>query len=190
MSGFQNSSGTSYGGPGQADRSILGDISGVRQHANHHAGNSADDSIFGNALAMLQAKEGNLANEDVDEDHMVKAHKSFFGSDSSSGGAATSGGIGAASAMQALKMFNGGTSEGSSGSSQQEFIGMAMGQASKLFGELILSLLGSGGGYMLMSRCREAAVQRKCRGGRVQGECRATGGRDGFKDGKALMGKP
>ena len=66
---------------------------------------------------------------------MVKAHKSFFGSGSSSSGPATSGGIGAASAMQALKMFNGGTSEGGSESTQQEFIGMAMGQASKLFGE-------------------------------------------------------
>lgn len=123
-------SGTSYGG---GLGSILGDISGVQKHAKHHAGSSGDDGIFGNALAMLQAKEGNLANEDVDEHHMVKAHKAYFGS-GGSGGPATSGGIGAASAMQALKMFNGGTSEGG-GSSQQEFLGMAMGQASKLFGE-------------------------------------------------------
>ncbi|KAK5172325.1 uncharacterized protein LTR77_003963 [Saxophila tyrrhenica] len=124
------SSGTSYGGGGFGG-SILGDITGVQQHAQHHSSGHGDESLFGNALAMLQAKESNLANEDVDEEHMVKAHKSYFGS-GGEGGNATSGGIGAASAMQALKMFNGGTSEGGE-SSQQEFIGMAMGQAAKLF---------------------------------------------------------
>ena len=42
--------------------------------------------------------------------------------------------MGSAAAMQALKMFTGGGSGGQSGgSSQNDFIGMAMGQASKLF---------------------------------------------------------
>lgn len=42
--------------------------------------------------------------------------------------------MGSAAAMQALKMFTGGSSGSSSGgSSQNAFIGMAMGQASKLF---------------------------------------------------------
>lgn len=42
--------------------------------------------------------------------------------------------MGSAAAMQALKMFTGGSSGNSSGgNSQNAFIGMAMGQASKLF---------------------------------------------------------
>lgn len=40
-------------------------------------------------------------------------------------------GRGSAAAMQALKMFNGGGSSG--GGSSQQFMGMAMGQAAKLF---------------------------------------------------------
>lgn len=38
--------------------------------------------------------------------------------------------------MQALKMFGGGSSSSSSGGSQNQFIGMAMAQAAKLFGML------------------------------------------------------
>jgi hypothetical protein len=42
--------------------------------------------------------------------------------------------MGSAAAMQALKMFTGGQSGGSQqGNSQNAFVGMAMGQASKLF---------------------------------------------------------
>jgi hypothetical protein len=42
--------------------------------------------------------------------------------------------MGSAAAMQALKMFTGGGSgNSSSGNSQNAFVGMAMGQASKLF---------------------------------------------------------
>lgn len=42
--------------------------------------------------------------------------------------------MGSAAAMQALKMFNGGSSgNSSSGNSQNAFVGMAMAQASKLF---------------------------------------------------------
>ena len=40
--------------------------------------------------------------------------------------------MGAAAAMQALKMFSGG-SGGSGKGGQSEFVGMAMGQAAKLF---------------------------------------------------------
>ncbi len=126
-------SGTPYGG-GMSD--LLGDLTGVKQHAKHHAGQQGnsgeDDSIFSSALNMLQARQGQLANEDVDENHMVQSHQSFFGGGNTSN--ATSGGMGAAAAMQALKMFNGGGS--SQGGGQQEFVGMAMGQAAKLFGKI------------------------------------------------------
>lgn len=128
------------------------DFSGVEQHAKKHAGkgghghghghqqqqessdSSEDRGLFSDAVSAIQGKAGDLQNEPVDEDHMVQAHQSFFGG-GSSGGEATSGGIGAASAMQALKMFGSGGSSSSEGSSQSEFMGMAMGQASKLFGK-------------------------------------------------------
>ena len=112
-------------------------MSSVEQFAQQHAGSSGDSSMFSSALGMISGKSSQLQNEDVDEDHMVNAHQSFFGG-GSTGGQATSGGMGAASAMQALKMFgsgSGGSSSSSSGGGmQQEFMGMAMGQASKLFG--------------------------------------------------------
>jgi hypothetical protein len=38
-----------------------------------------------------------------------------------------------AAAMQALKMFTGGQGGGSGGGSQNQFVGMAMAQAAKLF---------------------------------------------------------
>jgi hypothetical protein len=146
MSGFSNS-GTPYGG---TIGNILGDLSGVQKHAKHHGGSSSDDGIFGQALNMLSAKQSQLAEEDVDEGHAVKAHKKYYSGDSD-GGSATSSGMGAAAAMQALKMFNGGSSGGSS--SQQEFIGMAMGQASKLFDSQASS------GNVADGESKESAVQ-------------------------------
>lgn len=127
----QHSSGTSYGG-GSSGSGF--DFSSIESFASQHAGSTGDSSMFSSAMGMLSGKQSQLANEDVDEQHMVNAHQSFFGNGDASG--ATSGGIGAASAMQALKMFSGGSSSSSSGgSSQNEFVGMAMGQAAKLFGE-------------------------------------------------------
>lgn len=133
------SSGTSYGGGGLGD--LLNDFSGIEKHASHHAGDSGDRSIFSSALSMIQQNSGQLQNEGVDEEHAVKAHKKYYGGKHGGGGGgdggeATSSGMGAAAAMQALKMFNsGGSSGGSSGGGSQEFMGMAMGQAAKLFGE-------------------------------------------------------
>jgi len=44
--------------------------------------------------------------------------------------------MGGAAAMQAMKMFgSGGAGSSSGGSSQNQLVGMAMAQASKLFGE-------------------------------------------------------
>jgi len=76
-----------------------------------------------------------LANEDVDEQDLVKQHNNFFGSGSSSN--ATSNDLGSAAAMQALKMFTGGqgAAQASSGQggAQNAFVGMAMGEAAKLY---------------------------------------------------------
>lgn len=59
--------------------------------------------------------------------------------------------MGNAAAMQALKMFTGGSSSG--GSSQSEFIGLAMSEASKLFEQQ------SAAGRVSSSSSKESAVQ-------------------------------
>ena len=148
---YGDSSGTSYGDRGISD--MLGDLSGAKKHAKHHGGSQEDDGIFGQALGMLQQNQGRIANEDVDEDHMVKSHQSYFGGGGGGGGNATSNGMGAAAAMQALKMFNGGGSSSGGGSSQNEFIGMAMGQASKLFEQQ------QANGNVAEGESKESAVQ-------------------------------
>jgi len=63
----------------------------------------------------------------------VQSHQQFFGGGGNSQ-QASSGSMGSAAAMQALKMFSGGQSGNSqSANSQNAFVGMAMGEASKLF---------------------------------------------------------
>lgn len=62
--------------------------------------------------------------------------------------------MGSAAAMQALKMFTGGGSGNSQGgNSQNAFIGMAMGQASKLFEQQ------SSQGNVASGESKESAVQ-------------------------------
>ena len=130
----KHNTGTSYGGGG----GYSSDLSGAEEHAHKHADGSGDRDLFSSAIGMISGKHEELANEDVDEQDLVSKHQSFFGS-GDTGGSATSGGMGAAAAMQALKMFNSGDSSSgtssSSGSTQNEFVGMAMGQAAKLFGK-------------------------------------------------------
>jgi hypothetical protein len=90
--------------------------------------------MFSAALGMLsghQAQQGN-----IDEDEAVKHHQQFYGG-ADQPHPASSSSMGSAAAMQALKMFNGGGSSGNGGNrpqSQNDFIGLAMGQAAKLFG--------------------------------------------------------
>ena len=78
----KHSSGTHYGGGGGG---ATRDLSGVEKKAKHHAGHAAKDTdedrgIFSSAVSMISQKSGQLQDEDVDEDSMVDAHKSFFGS--------------------------------------------------------------------------------------------------------------
>jgi len=124
-----DSTGTGYGGvPGGSD-----DYSSAAHTAAQHAGNSGDSNLFSAALGMLsghQAQQGN-----IDEDEAVKHHQQFYGG-ADQPHPASSASMGSAAAMQALKMFNGGGSSGNGGNrpqSQNDFIGLAMGQAAKLF---------------------------------------------------------
>jgi hypothetical protein len=82
---------------------------------------------------MLSGKKDKLKDEDVDEDDAVKQHEKFYGSGGHGGDEqASSNNVGAAAAMQAMKMYNSGSNEDAKGG-QDKFIGMAMGQAAQLF---------------------------------------------------------
>ena len=129
--GYGDSSGTSYGGGGGG---YSNDLSGAHEYASEHAGSSGDRGMFQSALGMISGKSQQLQGQHVDENDMVQQHQSYYGG-GGGGGQSTSGGMGSAAAMQALKMFGSGGGSSGGGSSQNAFVGMAMGQASKLFGE-------------------------------------------------------
>ncbi|KAI8626634.1 hypothetical protein F5Y19DRAFT_488010 [Xylariaceae sp. FL1651] len=116
------------GGPRADD-----DFRGAAEHASRHAGDSGDTDLFSNLLGSLGQKKQKLANEDLDEDEAVRTHKKYFqGEDDDNDADDRS--MGSAAAMQALKMFSGGQSGNThESSSQSAFIGLAMGEASKLF---------------------------------------------------------
>ncbi|CAO2657044.1 Nn.00g058470.m01.CDS01 [Neocucurbitaria sp. VM-36] len=119
---------SSSGGYGGSD-----EFSSAAQHAQSSAGGSGDSSLFSTALGLLSGNKDKLKNEDIDEDDAVKQHEKFYGSGSHGGNdQASSNNVGAAAAMQALKMFQGGSGEDTKGG-QNQFIGLAMGQAAQLF---------------------------------------------------------
>ncbi|KAF1832370.1 hypothetical protein BDW02DRAFT_484347, partial [Decorospora gaudefroyi] len=128
----QHSSGTTYGGAGGYGGSS-DDFSSAAQHASSESGEHGDSSLFSNVLGMLSGNKEKLQNEEVDEDDAVRQHEKFYGSGGhGSDEQASSNNVGAAAAMQALKMFNGSSNEEAKGG-QNKFIGMAMGQAAQLF---------------------------------------------------------
>lgn len=110
-------------------------------HAQQHAGNSGDQGMFQNALSSLQGQQHQQGGN-IDEEDAVRQHQQMYGG-GQSGQQVGSGAMGSAAAMQALKMFTGGQggqAQGGQGGSQNQFIGMAMAQASKLFGKSSLDL--------------------------------------------------
>lgn len=122
-------SGGGYGGGGN-------EFDGALSHAQHHSGGGqGDEGLFGSALSFLNGKKHEVDQEDLDEQGAVQAHQAAYGG----GGQHSSETLGQGAAMQALKMFTsgegGGHQGGGGGGGQNAFIGMAMGQASKLFDE-------------------------------------------------------
>ncbi|EAA34584.2 hypothetical protein GE21DRAFT_1797 [Neurospora crassa] len=111
------------------------DFRGAANHAANHA--EEDESFFSSILNSLSSKKQQVAQEDIDEDEAVRAHKTFYSSSafspSSETPEATSSGMGSAAALQALKLFTSGSFSSSQSQSQSAFIGLAMSQASKLF---------------------------------------------------------
>ncbi|KAF2857689.1 hypothetical protein K470DRAFT_203417, partial [Piedraia hortae CBS 480.64] len=111
-------------------------FSGAAEQASHHAGSSGDSSLFSSALSMLTGSN-KPKNDHFDEQDAIRQHQNFYGNGGGNNQSANSGNLGSAAAMQALKMFNnqGGNNNNKSGGGdmQSQFIGMAMGQAAKLF---------------------------------------------------------
>ncbi|KAK2030192.1 hypothetical protein LX32DRAFT_638388 [Colletotrichum zoysiae] len=107
------------------------DYSHAASEASRHAGSHGDKDLFSSVLSALTQKKTQLRNEDIDEDDAVKKHKKFFGDDDDDEKADDKG-LGAAAAMQALKMFSSGETGGQK-QSQGGFAGLAMAEASRLF---------------------------------------------------------
>ncbi|KAI0023765.1 hypothetical protein F4780DRAFT_727713 [Xylariomycetidae sp. FL0641] len=108
------------------------DLKEAPGHASRHAGEAGDESLFTTLVGALAQKKASIPQDDVDEDEAVKHHKQYYGDGDDNDADDKS--MGAAAAMQALKMFAGGeTGSSAENNSQSAFIGMAMGEASKLF---------------------------------------------------------
>ncbi|PSR94516.1 hypothetical protein BD289DRAFT_135929 [Coniella lustricola] len=118
------------------------------EHASRNAGDSGGADFFSGIMGRFMGNKSQLANEEVDEQAAVAHHKKFFGGEDD-GSEASSGSMGNAAAMQAIKMFAG----GSGGSSQSELIGLAMSEASKLFDSQASS------GRVSSDSSKESAVQ-------------------------------
>ena len=138
------SEGRNYGGGPGNNLNFQGgnldddDYSGAVSHAQQYSSGSGDDSLFSSVLGNLKGNKKRYENEDIDEGQMVGAHQAMYGGggESRQHGSDT---VGAGAAMQALKMFTGSGGEGGSGhqggGGQNALVGMAMGQASKLYDE-------------------------------------------------------
>jgi hypothetical protein len=112
------------------DGSSDNDYREARETAERHAGGGGDySSLFSSALGMLSGKEGRLRHDDVDEGEYVQSHKVAYGQEE---GEKSGQSLAQAAALQALKRFTGGETEGKKGG-QNVFIGMAMAEAVKLF---------------------------------------------------------
>ena len=137
------------------------EFSGAMHHAQQHSGSSGDSSLFSNALGFLSGNKQNIADGNLDENHAVNAHQAMYENQGGQHGSET---VGAGAAMQALKMFTGGGgsmggggggmgagSQGG-GAGQNQFVGMAMAEASKLFDQQ------SGQGRVEQGASKQSAV--------------------------------
>lgn len=132
------SSGGPYGQvPGRFD-----DNEATNQAMSHYGANDDEHrSMFQNALQSAQNRFQNRRDDDdddFDEQGAVQAHQSMY--DGSGNASASPHNMGAAGAMQALKMFTGGSGN-SAPQSQSGFMGMAMAEASKIFGQSTVAIV-------------------------------------------------
>ncbi|KAJ0297251.1 hypothetical protein COL516b_010830 [Colletotrichum fioriniae] len=132
--GYESHGGNYPAGAGAfADDDDEDDYRHAANEASRHAGSHGDTDLFSSVLGALTQKKGQLRNEDIDEDEAVNKHKKYFGDDDDDDDEkADDKGLGAAAAMQALKMFSSGQTGGQK-QSQGGFAGLAMAEASRLF---------------------------------------------------------
>ncbi|KEF54590.1 uncharacterized protein A1O9_09032 [Exophiala aquamarina CBS 119918] len=98
-------------------------------------GSSGNSDLFSSALSFLGNNKQSAQAEEIDEGRLHQSHQQLYQQDGGNQQHDASS-LGAGAAMQALKMFSGGSggSSGGSGSqSQSQMISMAMQEASKLF---------------------------------------------------------
>ncbi|KAH6692580.1 hypothetical protein F5X68DRAFT_228942 [Plectosphaerella plurivora] len=110
------------------------DFGSAAGEASRLAGSSGDKDLFSSILGSLG--KGSNSDRDVDEAAAVNSHQKFVAGQDG-GEKADEQGLGAAAAVQALKLFN---SQGSSGDNQKGadqtqggFLALALAEASKLF---------------------------------------------------------
>ncbi|KAK1458854.1 hypothetical protein CCUS01_09108 [Colletotrichum cuscutae] len=129
--GYESHGGNYPAGAGAfADDDDEDDYRHAANEASRHAGSHGDTDLFSSVLGALTQKKGQLRNEDIDEDEAVNKHKKYFGDDDDDDDEkADDKGLGAAAAMQALKMFSSGQTGGQK-QSQGGFAGLAMAEAS------------------------------------------------------------
>lgn len=142
-SGYQQGGSNYQQGGSHYQQSGDNEYQGAMSHAHQHSsygGNSSDESsLFSNALGFLSGNKQKIAEDgDIDESQAINAHQAIYG-EGRHQQQHSSETVGAGAAMQALKMFTGGGSGAGGmgshggGNSQNQFIGMAMAQASSLF---------------------------------------------------------
>ncbi|KAM4058563.1 beta-flanking protein [Hirsutella rhossiliensis] len=111
------------------------ELKNADHEASRLAGSSGSTDLFSKVVGALGQRKGQIANEDIDEEDVARKHKQAYDDDSHG----DENSLGAAAAMQALKMFGkGGSDSGSSSNKESQggqgaFLAMAMSEASKLF---------------------------------------------------------
>ncbi|KAJ5818818.1 hypothetical protein N7474_004409 [Penicillium riverlandense] len=107
---------------------LLQEFASASGHAkSHHPG---DSSLFDSAMGFLQENQDKFSGSgsDINEEHAMRAHKKMY-NESAEGHTHNSSDVGAGAAVQALKMFT----SGEGGGDKNQFVGMAMAQAGKLW---------------------------------------------------------
>jgi len=123
------SHGTNYPSGGSFfDRDDDDDFREAKEEADKRAGSSGSADLFSSIISSIGKQKSRLADEDLDEQDAVKKHKKAYVDDDDEEDENV---LGAAAALQALKLFNSG--ETGEKQSKGAFLGLAMSEASKLF---------------------------------------------------------
>ncbi|KAL9948585.1 hypothetical protein D7B24_000931 [Verticillium nonalfalfae] len=128
LPGGNKAAGGAYGLPGGDDD----DLRSAADQAAQHAGSHGDKDLFSGIVGSLTQNKSSVQQQGVDEDDVLSKYKKFFGGEDQRDEKADDKGLGAAAALQALKLFNSGETKGQK-DTQGGFLALAMAEASKLF---------------------------------------------------------